>query len=66
MTGPSLLRAWRQAEGLTQAQAAERLDLLQSRVSEYETGKVRPDLDTAVRIERLTQIPPSAWAIPPQ
>lgn len=59
--GPNLLKAWRKSEGLTQGQAAKRLGVAQARISEYETGSIRPDLETAVRIERETDIPPSAW-----
>ena len=32
-----------------------------SRVSAYESGRAKPNLETAFAIERLTDIPASAW-----
>lgn len=59
--GPSLLRGWRRANGHTQIRAAELLGIAQPKLSDYERGVTRPELDTAVRIERVAGIPPSAW-----
>lgn len=59
--GCEALRAWRLREELTQIQAAELLGIAQPKLSDYERGVTRPELDTAVRIERVAGIPPSAW-----
>lgn len=52
--GPEKFKAWRQARGLTQAQAADALSCTQTRVSQIEAGKNRPSFRLAIAISTLT------------
>lgn len=75
MDGPSRLKAWREAQGLSQAQVAEALRALgagrtaAASVCEWEatdpTAK-RPRMDTAVELQRLSHgaVPTTAWEYP--
>ena len=47
------LRDLRAARGMTQDQVAERLHITRQTVSNYETGRSQPDLDTLVRLAGL-------------
>lgn len=49
------LRHARKAAGLTQRQLAERASIEQGQISKYESGKVRPDLGSLVRIALTLQ-----------
>lgn len=40
----------RKVRGLTQAQLAERLGVAQRDISNYESGKIKPRIDTAQKI----------------
>jgi transcriptional regulator with XRE-family HTH domain len=48
------LKTWRERKGMTQAELAERLGTFQSRISAWETGRVNPDLESAVLIMDVT------------
>lgn len=56
-----LLRTWRQTHRWTQLRVSEHLRIPVSNVSHIECGRMLPGLETAVRIERLTDIPPRLW-----
>lgn len=45
---------WREREGLTQHEVAERLGAAQSYVCQLETGTRRPSVDVAARIVAMT------------
>ena len=51
-------------EGVTQSAFAERLGLTQATVSRLASGLLRPRLDTALAIERITAgaVPVESWA----
>lgn len=51
------LKYCRSQLGLTQDQVAERLHITRQTVSNYETGRSQPDLDTLVRLAGLYQVP---------
>ncbi len=59
------LREWRERAGLSQQQLGEQLAIPWTRpgqlVNDLENGRRLPDLETAIRIEDLTDIPCSAW-----
>ena len=44
------LRSLRKAEGLTQQELAEKLKIGRVNYTRYETGAVRPDYETVIRI----------------
>jgi transcriptional regulator with XRE-family HTH domain len=48
------LKAWRDAKGLTQMQAAMAIGIAQTRYSEFECGARKPGRTNAVTIERGT------------
>lgn len=48
------LKTLRQTQGRTQAQLAEQIRVPRPRLSEYETGKRVPSLETARRIAEVT------------
>lgn len=48
------LRTWRKGKGLDQATVAKMVDVAPSHISQIETGKKRPSLALAARIERAT------------
>lgn len=48
------LRDWREAEGLTQEQAAARIGISQGTLSRYESGKQEPSMATVRRIKAAT------------
>ena len=58
-------KTWRIAEGQHQAEVASRLGCSQTAVSQLERGVILPSLSRAIRIEKLTGIPVSAWADTP-
>lgn len=64
-TGHVLLKAWREsfAPTLSQAKAADRLDVSQPLIAEWEKGPRRPGLETAVSMEAETggAVPVEAW-----
>jgi transcriptional regulator with XRE-family HTH domain len=64
--GPALLQEWRKRTQLNQAQAAARVGVDQSQISEYERGRAVPRVDTAHRIELVTSgaVPMIAWIDP--
>ena len=57
------LREWRERQGLTQAQAAEKIGVAQNTWSSLETGKRKrtPKATTLEALEALTGIPVAAW-----
>lgn len=60
------LRQWLADTGTTQVQLAEATKIPQSEISKYASGKRRPDLDNAFKIEAATAgaVPARAWARP--
>lgn len=63
MTTPGLLRDWRKQRGLTQSDLATRLGVSGATLSDWEAGKKTPRIESAVRIERVTEgaVPVGAW-----
>jgi len=61
MTGPERLRSWRAAEGLTTAQAAERLGVSEDTVYAWLSGAKVPSLPGAVVALRVAGIPVESW-----
>lgn len=60
------MRAWLERTKLTQYQAAEDIGISQEEMSYYINGHRRPVLEKAVKIERVTGIPASAWVSSPR
>lgn len=54
------LKSCRARLGMTQEQVAEQLHTTRQTVSNYETGRSQPDLDTLVRLAGLYQVPVEA------
>lgn len=54
------LKSCRTRLGMTQEQVAEQLHTTRQTVSNYETGRSQPDLDTLVRLAGLYQVPVEA------
>lgn len=59
------LLLWRRRQGLSQHAAALLLGVASAQLYKYETGRGRPSLDNAVRMEPITGIPASAWSPAP-
>ncbi|MFN6976790.1 MAG: helix-turn-helix domain-containing protein [Gemmobacter sp.] len=61
------LAAYIKATGTTQGALAARLGVSDGYLSDLKSGKKRPSLDLAFRIEALTggAVPASAWRQPP-
>jgi transcriptional regulator with XRE-family HTH domain len=55
MVGPQKLREWREAAGLSQAQAAKRLGIAQGTWSTWERGDKRPELEFIFELEKATK-----------
>ena len=51
------LKTCRTRRGMTQEQVAQQLHTTRQTVSNYETGRSQPDLDTLVRLAALYQVP---------
>ena len=51
------IRVLREKKGMTQEALAEALFVTRQTVSNYETGRSQPDLDTLVRLAALYQVP---------
>ena len=51
------IRLARQRAGLTQAQLASRLGVRQSAVSQWEKGRVSPELETRIKLAALLRMP---------
>lgn len=58
-----MLKEWRDAKTpkMSQRELGERLGLSSTKVSDYETGRKKPGLGTAVAIKKVTRIPVTAW-----
>jgi len=58
------MRMFLKAHGLTQREAAAKLDISRPHLAQIVSGAKRPGLDLALRIERLTDgaVPVSSWA----
>lgn len=61
MRGSDALRAWRGDR--SQGECATLLGVSQATVSDWESGKKRPDVDQAVQLERASEgaIPVALW-----
>lgn len=57
------LRAFRQAAGLSQRQLAEKLNLADPTISNYETGRLQIDADELPRFAEALGIPASAFYV---
>lgn len=57
------LRDWRRGQGLTQADLAAKLGVSGATLSDWESGKKEPRIESAVRIEQVTDgaVPVRAW-----
>lgn len=64
MDGPALLKRWRQSEGLSQEDAAEKVGVHQNTWSDWETGQKTPTTPRAIRLAVITEgaCPIEAWA----
>ena len=51
------LRTLRISKGMTQEQAAEKLNVTRQTISSYESGRTRPDVETLVRLSQLYGVP---------
>lgn len=60
--GPELLKAWRLAAGLTQAEAARQLRSSQGAYCDWETGTKTPRLPGLLKIKNRTGIAPESFA----
>ena len=61
-TAPTLLRAWREAEKLTQGEAATLADVSQNAWCEWEGGRKTPRTAQALVLQALTKGKVPAWA----
>ncbi len=63
---PGLLKSWREAENLSQGEAAKLLEVSQPSWSDYEQGNKVPRTVLAVKIAALTKgaVPVESW-LPP-
>ncbi len=63
MRAPELLREWRTKAGLSQEEAAKRLDVRQPTWSDYEKGRKAPRIALALKIASLTGglVPVESW-----
>lgn len=59
MSARERLKAWREAQGLSQGGLADRLACAQSLVSAIERGEKRPGLKIAIAIQRVTSEDPA-------
>lgn len=50
------IRSYRKALGMTQAELAEKLGLAPNTLSQYETGKREPDMDTLSRLADALEV----------
>lgn len=60
--GPQLLRSWMRRSKTTQAELARLADMQESSISRALRGERGLDLVSAVRLQRVTEIPPEAWS----
>lgn len=62
--GAAMLKAWRKTDlDITQAAAAALVGVHQTTFSEWEAGK-EPQLRHALRLQKVANIPVTAWAEP--
>jgi plasmid maintenance system antidote protein VapI len=61
-SGAWQLRDWMTRRGLLQNEAAEALGFHEAFISQLVNGRRSPGLNNALKIERVTGIPVSAWA----
>ena len=59
MQNEHALAAWRKTEKLSQEAFAGRIGVSRWMVNSIETGRRKPSLDLALKIQELTKIPPS-------
>ncbi len=55
------LQLWIDRSKITQLETARLIDMDPTQLSQILSGKRRPGLDNAVKIQRITGIDPSAW-----
>lgn len=60
--GRERLRVWIERSRMTQQEAAKLLRFHETFLSQILRGRRRPGLKNAIRIERVTGIPVTAWA----
>lgn len=56
MTYKIKLKEVRQKKGLTQQELAKKLDIKQTNISEYESGKQKPSLDTFIEMAKILDL----------
>ncbi len=56
MTYKFKLKEVRQKKGLTQQELAKKLDIKQQNISEYESGKQKPSLDTFIEMAKILNL----------
>ena len=68
MEAPTLLKAWRTKLGLSQDDAANRVEVHQNTWSDWESGKKVPRTEKALEIHVLTdgECPIDAWCDDPE
>lgn len=57
------LRAWIVASGRSQADVARTIGIDPGHLSRLLSGRARPSLDLAVRLEGMTAVPAAGWAV---
>jgi len=63
LSGRERLIAYRDKHGYKQYELADLLDLDETQLSQFLSGKRRPGLPIAVRIEERTGIPAKSWLL---
>jgi putative transcriptional regulator len=56
MTYKIKLKEVRQKKGLTQQELAKKFDIKQTNISEYESGKQKPSLDTFIEMAKILDL----------
>lgn len=51
------LREWRKKSGLTQKEISKILNVSQNTYSQYETGKIEPDIKNIIKLANIFKIP---------
>jgi transcriptional regulator with XRE-family HTH domain len=63
--GAERLAAYRDKHGYKQYELADLLEIDEAHVSQLLSGKRKPGLEIAVRIEDRTGVPAESWLLPP-
>lgn len=66
MQNEHALAAWRKTKNLSQEEFAAQIGVTRWMVNRIETGKRKPSLDLALRIQELTEIAPAKLVAQPE